>query len=608
MIPSLPWQFFVASSLGPILLAAAPQEPRPGAGIEQTVDEAVRWQGMVPDNTVVDFQDEMLQVMHRALEGAGPGTAAEKALLDWQAMLLKKFDAFVQPIDAKANPREQAYTMLNAFVGAGLMGAAGCVVGGGGIGAAAGIAITAGSEGLGAGFGVAAFAAGTGAGIAAGGATLGGTVLGAMYLAMEIEKRYPYDQYAVQTRDLEGGSGTAPGYDDPEEWIAADLFAELSRSGAGSGGAAAVPAADAVTTRDLASTSGGSTSRSVRYAGVQESLFVHLVADIVSPQIDSLARHFDQTPGLSAAQRKQLADLGKPLQRGFQQLSYVRANRRIAPTAPPAMPLSTWQSAVTRTLGGDTAALQGVLLDSLAIGRTSLQVDSGKVTWTTPKALRTAGANSAYTAQIATSPARVKTDLGTVSAAIKPGSFKVTLGSVEVAGDRLRVGFAVPRNSTLGTFAVSGQPAVGPSLQHTVAPKLAADLTGHVLFRVAGTGLVVDRVSVGAMQLGLALPNFGPLEGLKKDFERELLARASALLGSGFGWGSLFDGLKASMAQNILTSLNGMADQLKLGQIQSLRGLAIRNGKLEATVDATTWRGLPVPDQRLAQRAVGAFR
>ena len=83
--------------------------------------------------------------------------------------------------------------------------------------------------------------------------------------------------------------------------------------------------------------------------------------------------------------------------------------------------------------------LYNLILDSVAIGRTSLTVRNNKATWSTPRAFRNLGASSSYSYSIRPISARVKTGLGQVSATVSAGSFRIKMGSVKTSGNRLTV-------------------------------------------------------------------------------------------------------------------------------------------------------------------------
>jgi hypothetical protein len=568
---------------------------------EITVGPPIVWEGLDHDNAIVE---EMLAVVEGAVERAQAGSAAEKALLAWQGMLLKKFDEFVKPINPAGNPREQAFTMLNSFVGAGLMGAAGLVVGGGGIGAVAGIGVTSVSTGTATGVGVALFAAGTGAGIASGGATVGATVIAAIMMFFEIEERYPYEKYgqAATTRAMGQLEAVDATWADPEQWVGDDLYDELAAAGEFEDDSATeTRTAGAAATR-------GRVGRRSRYAGIQESIFIHLVADLAAPNIDKLARYYDRTPGLSSRQRQQLKQLGAPLRKVFQRINYVRANRRMSAKSLPAMPIGTWMATAWKTLSGSKGVLYNLILDSVAIGRTSLTVRNNKATWSTPRAFRSLGASSSYSYSIRPVNARVKTGIGQVSATVSAGSFRIKMGSVKMSGNRLTVGFQIAKGSRFGRLSVVAKPKVGPSRRGSFSPKLASTLRGTLRMRLSGSVPVIDRISISGFRLSVAMPDLGPLNQLKKLFEQKVAKAIETMLSDIPGWQRIFSGLKRHTTQYLLNELNGVADQYGFSQIQELRGLVVRNGKLQVSVKGASWRGLPRARADLRRKAQQLFR
>ena len=571
---------------------------------EITEGPPIVWEGLDHDNAIVE---EMVAVVEGAVERAKAGSPAEQALLAWQGMLLKKFDEFVKPINPRSNPREQAFTMLNCFVGAGLMGAAGMVVGGGGVGAVAGVAVTGGSSGIGTGGGVALFAAGTGAGITAGGATVGATVIAAIMMFFEIEERYPYEKYgnaATATRAMGQIEPVDATWTDPEQWVGDDLYDELAAAGESEDDSAT----ETRTADAGAAATRGRVGRRSRYAGIQESIFIHLVADLAAPNIDKLARYYDRAPGLSSRQRQQLKQFGAPLRKVFQRINYVRANRRMSAKSLPAMPIGTWMATAWKTLSGSKGVLYNLILDSVAIGRTSLTVRNNKATWSTPRAFRNLGASSSYSYSIRPISARVKTGLGQVSATVSAGSFRIKMGSVKTSGNRLTVGFQIAKGSRFGRLSVVAKPKVGPSLRGSFSPKLASTLKGTLRMRLTGSVPVIDRISISGFRLSMAMPNLGPLNQLKKQFEQRVAKAIESMLSDIPGWQRIFSGLKRQTTQYLLKELNGVADQYGFSQIQELRSLVVRNGKLQVGVKGASWRGLPRARADLRKKAQQLFR
>lgn len=562
----------------------------------------------------------------------GAGDLADKVLIKWSDVLLQKFDTFVQPIDGSSNPRESALTLINALVGSSMLGAAGTTLGGAGGGALIGGVITSESGGWGAAPGL---ALGGGAGMAVGSAQIAGTVIAALLLTDEIEKRYPYENGGVRRRGLDEDEADIAVDDDlwadPPEWLAEEIAAATADRSADSGAADAVEegdeegvaeASDEVDTRGLdgrkgrtrtsrtatARTNTARVARSSRgraptgYAGPQESMFIHLVGELIGPRVRDLARHWDRMPGLPPAVRAQLQRSEKPLRDWVRRIDYVRTNKRLSPDSPKAMPLSAWQKAALQTLSG--GANTGVWLDAFAIGRTKISVDGKNVSWTTPRALREFGAPSKFTANVGNLYAKVNGFGGSLSAKIEPGDFDLSLGSARIENNRIEVGFSVRSGKRIASVSVKGKLGNIERTLFSFKPKLRKTFSGSVRFKLSNNGgLSLDSVRLGNLDLSLGMgkidnPMLAPLDGLRKSLEKKIVSELSKLLGEHMGWSSLFRNLGNYAPKNLLAILNKSATDLGLSSIESLHGIAIRNGQLELKVRCTSWNGAPTVEHR----------
>ncbi|MEZ5964396.1 MAG: hypothetical protein R3F56_11170 [Planctomycetota bacterium] len=560
-----------------LLAAVASASPLLAQSTDETSHEplhpadSVLWDGTVPDNAV--FADPTL-AGRRDLNVNDPMIAPFMKLLgvytDFVEKNLKGFDGTV-------SQREAAFHAVNLVLVTGVVWPPTMTAAGASIGAIALSETGPGALGGGVAGGVIGGAAGTGAMCA--------QVMLAVAMALELNDKYP----EVGTRDLGMADGVdLPLFRDPEEWIVEDLLA-AAVAGNGDG-------SEAVGERSL-ETNGRVTlqrARSASHAGQWESLFVHLIREIAAPQVDQLARHWQNYPGLSAAKRKQIEQFAglRPL---VEQIAYIRANGRLSGSSKPAMPLTTWQQRVTKLLRADSSAVQSLWLECFAIGNTRLQADRNKLTWVTPASLRRVGAPTSFSVTVPTLYPRVSGFGGSLSAAIEPGKFAIELGSAAISGDRIRVRFTIDKGRLL---AAKVKAELGPAKhQFTLSPSLRRDLTGSLEFAVAGHGLRLTKVSLGRIDLNLGLPALPPplkpLEGLLGKLEQQVESATGDLIGKKLGFEEVFAGLDKFVPKQVLEMLNRTADRYGLSEVQRLRSLALDNGKLEANVDALLWRGVP---------------
>ncbi|MCA8963936.1 MAG: hypothetical protein H6838_00900 [Planctomycetes bacterium] len=540
----------------------------------------VLWDGTVPDNVV--FADPSV-VGARELNANDPMMQPFLKLLNTYTDFV---DENLKGFDGKTSQREAAFHAVNLILVSGVVWPPTMTAAGVGIGAIALSESGPGAIGGGVAGGVIGGAAGTGAMCA--------QIMLAVALGLHVNEKYP----DVGTRDLPMADGSDVAlFDDPEAWVIEDLRvteAEEATDGVGDrdirGG----------TERRATGTAVGAARRvagaASRYAGPWESLFVHMVRDAAAPEIDKLARYWERYPGLSAAQRAQLTQAAglKPF---VAQIAYIRANGRLSSNSKPAMPLSGWQRTVSKLLSGDQGAVQQLWLDCFAIGNTRLDVRSDKLTWTTPTALRRVGAPSSFSTGIGAINARVTGFGGSLAASVEPGDFRITLGSAQISGDRVRVRFTIGKGRLLD-LAVKGE--FGPAKhQFKASPSLRRDLVGNLEFAVVGYGLQLKKVSLGRvdLNLGVNLPAaLKPIEGLLKDFEAKVVDAAEDLIGKKLGFEKVFDDLDKYVPKQLLELLNKTAGDYGLAEVQSITSLALRNGKLEANVRAVEWNGVPSLD------------
>jgi hypothetical protein len=217
------------------------------------------------------------------------------------------------------------------------------------------------------------------------------------------------------------------------------------------------------------------------------------------------------------------------------------------------------------------------------------------MTWATPRRLRDLGAPNAYSAAVSPLHARVSGFGGSLSAAIEPGSFKVTLGGAAISGDRVRFKYTIDKGRFLDV-KIKGE--AGPAKHDFIAtPSLRSELSGHLEFAVQGYGLTLKKVTVGKLDLKFGLPPLPavlkPIEGLVKDLEAKIADAAEDLIGKQLGFDRVFADLDQQVPSQLLDVLNKTADEHGLAQITKLTSFGLDDGRLEAQVHAVQWHGVP---------------
>jgi hypothetical protein len=578
------------ASLSLLTVVASAQEPAappvPSTTVEFDAEgRPVEWHGLIPENLVVR---DPSAVGTRDLRADDPMI---KPFLDLLGVYTRFVDDNLTGFDGKESQREAGFHAVNVVMVTGVVWPPTLAACGAAIGA---IALSESGPGAIAG----GIAGGTIGGVA-GTAAMCGQLLLAVGLAMHVNDKYP----TVQSRDLAAADGSdLPAFDTPEEWLLEDLRHVEGTTSNGNG--------DDVASRSL---DGGRVLRATatrqKYAGPYESLFLHMVADVVTPQADALSRSWDRTPGLSSAHRQALAAHSglRPL---VERIAYIRSARRLTAHSLPALPLSGWQKSVTRVLRGDTRELQQMMLDAFAVGRTRLEVDGNTMTWATPSALRKLGAPAKLTAPVASVSARVNGFGGSIAAQIVPRKFAVELGSMQAVGQRLRVGFEIARGRIVD---VRLQCDLGPTRQSlNASPRLTKALTGHLEFVLDGFGLKLVAADLGDLRLDLDMPKLPPvlkpIEGLVDGIEKEIRKSVEKLLLKQLGFDRIFDGIERHVPQRMLDLLNAARSDFGLASITKLHRLELSDGKLGARVDAQEWSGVPNLAPMLARHAAALKR
>ncbi|MCR9244880.1 MAG: hypothetical protein NXI31_07600 [bacterium] len=543
--------------------------------------EEHEWQGLELDNLIVP--DPAL-IGTRELNASDPMIAPFMNLLGTYT----KFVADnLKGFDGSKSQREAAFHACNLILVTGVVWPPTMTAAGAGIGAIALSETGPGAIGGGVAGGVIGGAAGTGAMCA--------QVLLAVALAMEVNEKYP----DVGTRDLGmADASQVPLFEDPEAWIVEDLF------GPEGDGRPEGEVSDRNLNNPRMMMMRQRTRRS-SYAGPWESLFIHMMREVAAPQVAQLARYWDRYPGLSRSNKRRLEQFSglRPL---VERLAYIRANSRLSSKGRRAMPLSGWQRTVSKVIQADSATMQRLWLDCFALGSTRLKVGSDKLTWSTPRALRNVGAPRSFSAGIKPVKARVTGFGGSLSASIEAGKFSIQLKNPTIRGDRIRVGWKIGRGRLLDV-RLKGQ--LGPVRQnYRFSPKLRRDLTGYVEFAVKGYGLEVKRVSLGRLSLSVGLPKLPvalkPIEGLLKQIESRIVKGAKDVIGKQLRFDRVFGQLDRYVPKQMLNLLNKTADQFGMANITALRGLSLKNGKMQASVRGVQWSR--VPSVQSAARKYGA--
>lgn len=554
----------------------------PAATREHTPEPAaVLFSGALPDNVV--FPDPGA-IVARDLNANDPMVAPFLKLLDTYT---KFVDDNLKGFDGSMSQREAAFHAVNLILVTGIVWPPTLTATGATVGAIALSETGPGALGGGVAGGAIGGTAGTG--------VMCAQMLLAVAIALEMNDKYP----EVSTRDL----GMADGFDlplfpDPEEWTIEDVRAERP----------ADPEEASVGDRSLDDTRRSRAGRISRpgseHAGPWESLFIHLVSEAAAPQIERLARYWHEYPGLSAGQKRQLQEFSR-LRPFVERIAYIRANGRLSQNSKPARPLAGWQRQVQKLLAADEGAVQRLWLDCFAIGNTRLEVRNDKLTWTVPASLRAIGAPTSFSTSVPTLYPRVAGFGGSLSAAVEPADFRITLGSASIAGDRIRVRFDLAKGRLLDAKIKA---ELGPAKhQFTVSPSLRRDLAGHAEFAIDGYGLKLTKVALGRIDLTIGMPQLPPpvqgLQGLLAQIEEKLADAADELLGKRLGLDRVFDGIDQYVARQLLDVLNGTADRYGLARVDKLLGLSLRDGKLEARVQAMEWSGVPSLDSAIKRHA-----
>lgn len=434
-------------------------------------------------------------------------------------------------------------TAVGAGVGAGLGGIAGAAVGAAfaGIGALPGATSGAGAGGM----------AGAGAGLVVGtnvtSAEFIGLAIVTSIVVDHIESKYP------QTAALDlGGDRGGP----------QTVFGYLPQS---------------ANTRVWAS------AMASPYAGPAESMFIHLVDAAFTDQMLQIADKWTGLPGLSAAQRGELARLDA-LRPMFAKIAYIKRNKRVSGSAKPAIPLAQWATTAVGVVRGDSGAVRAAWLGALGLTELGLSVDKGKLRIKTGRSLRDFGAPAQIELDLPDLGASVSVGPARASISLEAGNFTAGVGAPDIVtsgsdAGKIRVKFSLDKGSTIAVGTASFE-APGAKGSVSVDLRTNRSLDGEVLFEITGRRVRVSKVSVSNLSVDVGV---GSLPGPARELAARIQSAVSGEAQKVFAAASYTSAFETAVDKATKSLIASIHDD-ELFEITDVESLTIEGGKPKLTL------------------------
>jgi len=593
----------VAFTHGPAAAGGEGEEP----GSENKTESVEPWapdEGIARDNIEFPYPDVRSEAGAEVTTRGMPAEAQKQfdVIGRTQQVFLDMIEKRINDLpDGSGTDREEAFKGQNFLIvmhiGAPMVlypavgvlggGAIGLVVDSCTAGADVGVGTLAGVMGGG--------AVGTAAGVAHAG-------IAAVLLAQNTERlieKYP-DKSAVQTRGGEADWGRV-------DFNEAGAWEDLPIDDGDDGG----DAEGEVTARSGEVVERGPRLRTrSRFAGPQESLYVHLVGELFGDKILAIADRWDRAPGLTAKQKAALRQIPF-IRKSLQHIAYVKRNGRVAPGARPASPLSGYMKTVVKALAGDEKAIRQAWLDAVGLGRTRVQVKGGKLNWTTPSALRLVGAPAQVSVPLEAGSVKLGGKGGFldpyVTVRFTPGPFDIRMGRAKVSGKNVVIGFTIKKGSKLCSATLKFKAGGPPKTLGGCSPRLSRDLTGSVHLEVNRQGFGIDRLTFGKHSLTLGLPSssIGAVQAVVKKLSSPVKREIEKFVEGSSAWNAMMKKVERAISQNLLATIRSQAGGFGLKNVKDIRQFRIQGGKMIAEVTAQIIDSARLPFDR---RQADAFK
>ncbi|MFC1772457.1 hypothetical protein ACFL3A_03785 [Pseudomonadota bacterium] len=411
--------------------------------------------------------------------------------------------------------------------------------------------------------------AGAGAGFTAGGAQFG---LTGIFVANNVQDVVRTTEPCSQTQAVQArGEGSGGG---SESESAVELPGDLD---------------EAQFWVDLVEDESGVSERAARrtsaYAGQYESLYIHIIQKLYTDNVYDLARNWERSRYIPANARAILASpaVRSALKPAIDHLAYVKRYGKL-PDGLPARPLDSASKFAYAWLTGDTAAMRDGWLAAMGMGSTRLKMRNGRLSWTTPSALRLVGLPPTVSGNVGNRSVSV----GSLRASVTPGPFDVVFGKASLSGNRVKVNYSIERNSRAG--AASAQVRLPTGQWNTFfnfSPRLQSNLNGSVYYKFTSAGPAIDTVSFGNASISMptfAMPPVPGLDAYVNNLRTKVEAEVKKIVTSALPIRNIFDQAAPASKKSLLKEVKKQAGQLGFNNIDRIASISISNGQLKVRV------------------------
>lgn len=419
--------------------------------------------------------------------------------------------------------------------------------------------------------GAAGAVAGGGAGFTAGAASVG---LVGLFVANNVkevqETTEPCNQGAVQARSADSGEavGLPADLDEAQYWV--DFAEEVENDGVQERSARRV----------------SSVRRVTGYAGEYESLYVHIIKHLYNDHIYDLSRNWDRSRYVPAQARAFLRNpvVRQKLKPAVDHIAFVKRYGRLQDGLP-AKPLQGAQKFVYEWLSGNTTAMRDGWLRAMGMGETRLRVTNGRLTWTTPSALRLVGLPPTVSQNL---PSANLNALNLVSANMNPGPFDLVLGRPSLSGSRVKVNYTISRNSRAAAFSLRHRtPTGGWTTFFSNNARLSQPLSGNVYYKFTSAGPMIDSVSFGNASISVPSIPTPPVPGINNainNIKSQVTNKARQFATSALPIKTVLDRAADAGKKNLLKTLRSQAAAFGFNNIDRIASVSISGGTLKVRV------------------------
>ncbi len=354
-------------------------------------------------------------------------------------------------------------------------------------------------------------------------------------------------------------------------------------------------------------------------AGAWESMAIHLVDAVFTDKAVTLANLWHRMPGLTP-QQKDFLEANSPLRKMFQDIAFIKTNKRLTPTSPVAQPLSGWMKEAVLLLSADEDAVERLWLNALGVAGFDLKVSGGKLRLSTPPGLVAVGAPADVSAALPGGSLKVGGDGGAfdpyLKVSVTAGPFDLSLGTASIVdsganANLVKVKYEIKKGSKLGDASLKLKWNGPEATLNAFSPSLSSDVTVSVYFRPDGLGMAIEKVDLGDMSIKPNFPsdipdNIPGLSDLIKQLGDGLGDTLKSLVGKDAPFINAFNSVKSQQTKALCKHLDDNAPRYGAMGVSQVNSLVIQGGKMKASVRAQVLDSAKLPKASMTPQQIAA--